>query len=92
MATSKKPQAEKAPEPQQNDAGSTAAPAVDPGPPPPFPAPPGAGPLLDRLYLTGRERNREGVLAVQTLSQGPQVSRYKAEVLAWLDAMDAYEA
>lgn len=73
--------------------GKAIAAPADPGPPPSFPAPPrGVWPFgIERIRNAGRERNREAVLAISTLRLAPEISRYKAEVLEWLDAMDAYE-
>lgn len=95
---SQKKAAQAAPETRQTAPGSTIAPPVDPGPPPRFPEPPaGSWPFgMTRIRDAGRQKDRRlaraQVSAVPTLRLGPVVSRYKAEVLAWLDAMDAYEA
>lgn len=80
--------------------GAPSGPAVDPGPPPAFPMPSNwtAGGVVDQLFQTGRQVGksvqaiREEVQAIATLRQPPAVHSYKAEVLAWLDARDAYDA
>lgn len=68
--------------------------AVDPGPPPTFPVAPGSGDAIQRIreagQMAGISSAREHVLAIQTLRHPPEISRYKAEVLSWLDAMEAY--
>lgn len=84
---------------EQGQDAAIATPA-DPGPPPRFPAPSNwlAGGVVDQLFQTGRQVSksvqtiREEVQAIATLRQPPAVHSYKAEVLAWLDAREAYEA
>lgn len=67
--------------------------AVDPGPPPRMPQEPvGVWPFgLSRLTQAAQQRNKAAVEACATMHAPPEVWRYKAELLAWLDGMDAYE-
>lgn len=84
-----------APSPARQDrAGAATATTVDPGPPPTLPRFPGAMPVgstQDRIHMAAMHRDREAVLAQVTLNRGPALANYKAEVLAWLEAMEAYE-
>lgn len=94
MATNKAPAAPaaKPQEAPQAIAGAAPAPKVDPGPPPAFPAAPAGGHFgIDRLVEAGRLRERETVHAIQTMRLGPTVAKFKAEVLAWMDAVERYE-
>jgi hypothetical protein len=73
-------------------------PLLDPGPPPAYPHPPRPAlwslPVTHELFNAGRmvghESALEAVRAVDVLRQPPGVQQYKAEVLAWLDAREAY--
>lgn len=69
-----------------------AAKRTDPGPPPAMPRPTGADFGMERLRAAGQVRDRETILALQTMRLSPAVAIYKAELLSWLDALEAYEA
>lgn len=64
----------------------------DPGPPPAMPQPTSSTTVMRRLAEAGATREREHVLSISTMRETPEASRYKAEVLDWMDRIDAYEA
>lgn len=77
-------------------------PLLDPGPPPPRPPQPEAtygNPVADQLFEAARLSNgmspaqaRGEVLAVDVFRQPPAVHAYKAELMSWLAAEEAYRA
>jgi hypothetical protein len=66
---------------------------IDIGPPPPMPQEPaGVWPFgLSRLTAMGIARDRLGLESFSTFRAVPQVGIYRVELLAWIDAMEAYE-
>lgn len=85
---------ESAPAPAQAPAR---APFADPGPPPSQPSPPAGAqaPGITQLRQAVATRDagmRERVLAVSTMHQPAEVSRYKAELLDWIERHEAYWA
>lgn len=73
---------------------ASAAPSADPGPPPQMPFFSGShtSPALELMMAAARARDRDSLRAVDTLRHPPGVGRYKANLLHWLDELDAYEA
>lgn len=79
---------------------SASAPRPDPGPPPRMPVMPSGDPVAQQVVRAVIEAMRPDdtagaralVRQVSTLRASPAACRYKAEVLAWLDALDAYRA
>lgn len=71
---------------------------ADPGPPPryPHPASPAAWShqATHDLFNAGRgadhQTARDNVMAVDVFRQPPAVQQYKAEILSWMDAAEAY--
>jgi hypothetical protein len=96
------PKTKTAQEQAQSTPYATAAPQVDPGPPPAMPEAPGFPSYAVSQMLTAavqthqrvmdRQSGRAAIQAVPLLREPPPVAHYKAELLSWLDAMDAYEA
>lgn len=71
----------------------------DPGPKPKCPTPPGDLAILHRLYQTATqadlggsmEQKRAQLLGVPTINHGAQASIYRAELLQWVDDVQAWE-
>lgn len=88
--------AQQAQEPTQ----AVAAPAADPGPPPVRPAQPIASyvsEVANKLYeaagryLThGYDHVRDELRAINIIHEPPAVHHYRAELLSWLDALEAH--
>ena len=91
------PKAEDAPTAR---ATASAVPFQDPGPPPRYPAPTreamvGNADLARQLFDAGRRARPASVLlddvrAIDVMRQPPGVQQYKAEVLHWIEAREAY--
>lgn len=74
---------------------------ADPGPPPHYPAPSreamAANADLARLLFQAArgavpvDTSRDNVRGVDVFRQPPAIQQYKAELLSWLDARDAYD-
>lgn len=106
MQTQRKPPGRATPSPAAPEVATapetaSAPPSADPGPPPKAPAPPvSAHPHVLRLWevalavqdgaQTGT--GRENVLALSIFRAPPEVARYKAEVLAWIDELERFVA
>lgn len=91
------PKTKTAQEATQEAPATAATPAVDPGPPPVRPAQPlgsyhigAANALYDAAGLPDRAAARMHIQAVDLMRLPPPVHRYRAELLSWLDALDAY--
>jgi hypothetical protein len=86
---------------QQGEDGEQGTPAAkaayDPGPAPAMPV--YGGPTstampaaVDQLLMAASARDRDAVRAVPTRNELPAVGQYKANLLQWLDDMDAHDA
>jgi hypothetical protein len=77
------------------DEGEQGMPVFDPGPPPQRPQYTGGSPIpgaVDQLLMAAETRDRDAVRAVPTLNEPPAVVQYKANLLQWLDDLDAHKA
>lgn len=78
---------------RDNGDEGTPHPVTDPGPPPSMPE--YTGPMttaVDYLLMAGTARDADAVRSVTTIGEPPAVAQYKANLLHWLDAMDAHDA
>lgn len=92
----------KAPQVAQNEPQASNEAAVDPGPPPSMPeAPQVVSYAIAQMHTVAsqhqarvmdRQSARENLAGISVFREPPPVAHYKAEILSWLDALDAYEA
>lgn len=75
--------------------GEQGTPPTDPGPPPQRPQYVGnvkSSPALDMILLAAEAEDRDALASVPIINEQPSIAQFKANLLEWLDRLQAHRA